>query len=104
MIVKFNNAYLQKIFENKPVSGKPKYSADIILKFKKTILKMQFVDNVRELRKFKGLNFEALKGDLKGYYSVRVDYHYRLILSVEEDGSVTVSQVLVIEDLTNHYE
>jgi toxin HigB-1 len=104
MIIRFNNPYLQKLYENKPVTGKPQFSADVILKFKKTVLKLQFADNIRELRKFKGLNFEALKGNWKGYYSVRVDYHYRLILSVEEDGSVTVTQVLVIEDLTNHYQ
>ena len=104
MIIRFNNPYLQKLYENKPVTGKPQFSSDVILKFKKTILKLQFADNIRELRKFKGLNFEALKGNWKGYYSVRVDYHYRLILSVEEDGSVIVTQVLVIEDLTNHYQ
>jgi plasmid maintenance system killer protein len=54
------------------------------------------------LRKFRGLNFEALKGDYKGYYSVRVDLQYRLILSVEKN-SIVVTDVLVIEDLTNHY-
>lgn len=104
MIIRFNNPYLQKLFEHKPVTGKPQYSADVIQKFKKTVLKLQFTDNIRELQKFKGLNFEALKGNWKGYYSVRVDYHYRLILSVEEDGSVTVTQVLIIEDLTKHYQ
>ena len=64
---------------------------------------LQNTENIRELRKFRGLNFEALKGDYKGYYSVRVDLHYRLILSVEK-GSVVITDVLIIEDLTNHYQ
>ncbi len=102
MIIQFNNAYLQKIFEGKQVTGKPKYSQDVILKYKKTVLMLQHTGSIKELRKFRGLNFEALKGDYKGYYSVRVDLQYRLILSVEKN-SIVVTDVLVIEDLTNHY-
>jgi toxin HigB-1 len=102
MIIEFNNAYLQKIFEGKQTTGKPKFSKDVIVKFKKTVLMLQNTESVNELRKFRGLNFEALKGDYKGYYSVRVDLQYRLILSVEK-GSVIITDVLIIEDLTNHY-
>lgn len=103
MFVEFNNTYLQKVYEGKPVSGKPKYSHDVIVKFKKTVLMLRSAESVKELRKFRGLNFEALKGDYKGFYSVRVDLHYRLILSVEHD-SIVVSDILIIEDLTNHYQ
>lgn len=103
MIIQFNNAYLQKIFEGKPTTGKPKYSQDVILKYKKTVLMLQNTESIKELRKFRGLNFEALRGDFKGYYSVRVDLQYRLILSVEKD-SVVITDVLIIEDLTNHYQ
>jgi toxin HigB-1 len=102
MIIEFNNAYLQKIFEGKQTTGKPKFSKDVIVKFKKTVLMLQNTESIIELRKFRGLNFEALKGDYKGYYSVRVDLQYRLILSVEK-GFVVITDVLIIEDLTNHY-
>jgi toxin HigB-1 len=103
MIIAFNNAYLQKLYEGKKIAGKPKYNQGVILKFKKTVLMLQNTESIKELRKFRGLNFEALKGDYKGYFSVRVDLHYRLILSVEKD-SVVVTDVLIIEDLTNHYQ
>jgi len=103
MIIQFNNAYLQKLFEGKQVSGKPKYSQDVIQKFKKTVLMLMNTGNIKELRNFRGLNFEALRGDFKGYYSVRVDLQYRLILSVEK-GSVVVTDILIIEDLSKHYQ
>jgi len=103
MIVEFNNAYLEKLFQGKQMAGKPRYSQDVVLKFKKTILMLQNTGSIKELRKFRGLNFEALKGNFKGYYSVRVDLHYRLILSVEH-ASVVITDVLIIEDLTNHYQ
>ena len=103
MIIQFNNAYLQKIFEGKQVVGKPKYSRDVILKFKKSVLMLMNTGSIKELRNFRGLNFEALRGDFKGYYSVRVDLQYRLILSVEK-GSIVVTDILVVEDLTKHYQ
>mgnify|MGYP001551276133 FL=1 len=76
MIVKFKNFYLQKLFESEDVSGKPKYDKAVIIKFKKTILKLQFANSITEIRQQKGLNFESLKGDLKGYSSERVYYNY----------------------------
>jgi proteic killer suppression protein len=104
MLISFNNPYLEKIFENKAVTGKPKYPADVIVKFKKTILKLQYAENIKEIKKFKGLNFEALKGEWKGYFSVRVDIQYRLLFRIEDDRSITVTGVIIIEALSKHYE
>jgi proteic killer suppression protein len=63
---------------------------------------LQNAESITEIRKFRGLNFEALKGNLKGKYSVRVDIKYRIILRVEKDR-ILVEDILIIEDLTNHY-
>jgi proteic killer suppression protein len=104
MLIQFKNAYLEKLFEGKAVPGKPRYSSDVIVKFKRTILKLQFIDSFSELSRHKGLNFESLKGDYKGYFSVRVDKGYRLILSVDKAGTVHVSEVLTVHDLNNHYQ
>jgi proteic killer suppression protein len=103
MLVRFNNYYLQKLFESTSVEKKPRYSADVVLKFKKTILMLQYAENIRELRKLKGLNFEALKGNLKGYHSVRVNKKYRLIVRIEE-VLITVTDIIIVEDLSNHYD
>lgn len=102
MRVRFNNDYLERLFIGLPVKGKPKLSSIVALKFKKTIVTLQNAEDTRQLKKIRGLNFEALKGDYQGYYSVRVDYSYRLILSIEQE-IVSVKEVLVIENLTNHY-
>jgi proteic killer suppression protein len=104
MVIRFNNPYLQRLFENKPLLGKPHFPNDVIQKYKKTVLMLQYAGNIRELRKFKGLNFEALKGERKGSHSVRVDRKYRLIIKVEEEKIVEITEVLIIEDLTNHYD
>jgi toxin HigB-1 len=104
MVLQFNNVYLEKLFEGRPVSGKPRYGNEVIMKFKKTILKLQYANNLKDIKVQKGLNFEALKGDLKGYFSVRVDYSYRLILTVDKDEIIKISDILTVHDLTNHYQ
>lgn len=104
MLIKFRTSYLEKLFEGKPVPGKPKYSGAVISKFREAVLMLKFADSIRELKKFKGLNFEALKGDFKGLYSVRVNVLYQLIRSIEKDKSVVVSEILIIEDLSKQYE
>jgi proteic killer suppression protein len=104
MILRFKNAYLEKLFEGKPVSGKPRFSNEVIVKFKRAVLKLKYADSIREIKAQKGLNFEALKGDLKGHHSVRVDYSYRLILTIDNDESIRITEILTIHDLTNHYQ
>ena len=104
MIVKFKNLYLQKIFEGSEISGKPKYENIVITKFKKTVLKLALAENIKEIKLQKGLNFEGLKGDRKGYFSVRVDSKYRLIFTVEKDGKIEIKEIIMIHELSNHYK
>lgn len=104
MIVQFKKLYLQKLFEGDDAPGKPKYEKAVIIKFKKTILQLQFAENIKEIKTQKGLNFEGLKGDLKGYFSVRVDYRYRLILTLDKDDKIEITEIIMIHDCTNHYQ
>jgi toxin HigB-1 len=103
MIVRFNNDYLEALFQDIDIPGKPVFNVEVVKKFKKTILLLSLVDNVAVLRQFNGLNFELLKGDYSGFCSVRVDKKYRLILSFEGE-EVLKAEALIVEDLTNHYK
>lgn len=103
MTVKFSNEYLEKVFLNNPVKGKPVYSSEVIIQFKKTILKIRNAESTIELRQQKGLHFEALKGNKKGLYSVRVNKQYRIEFKIENDV-ITLVEIILIEDLSNHYE
>lgn len=100
MIVQFNNDYLEKLFTGGPIKGKPKYSEVVITKFKKCVLILKNVENSVELSKFRGLNFEALKGDKSGLYSLRVDEGYRLEFRIMKD----IIEIVEIEELSNHYK
>ena len=103
MQVKFNNSYLRKLYSNEQLKGKPVYNAEVVIQFKKTVLKIEQADNTAQLKQFRSLNFEALKGDKKGLYSVRVNKQYRLEFEIEND-TVTLSEIILIEYLSKHYE
>ena len=103
MIVQFKKLYLQKLFEDNDVSGKPKYEKAVITKFKKTILMLQYAENIQEIKTQKGLNFEGLKSNTKDYFSVRIDYEYRLILTLNKEYKIEINEIIMIHDMTNHY-
>ncbi len=103
MVIKFNSEYLELLAIGGKVKGKPRYDAEVILKYRKTLKKLEVMPNTAGLRQLRSLNFEALKGDLVGLYSVRVDYRYRLLFTIEKD-LVTITEIIVIEDLNNHYQ
>ena len=102
MTIKIEKRELYEIYQNLE-KGKSKYSKEVKKAFVKTVKMLKNADNLAQIREFKGLNFEALKGDFKGKYSVRVDIKYRIILRKEKD-KILIEDILIIEDLTNHYQ
>ena len=103
MIIKIENDYLENLYQGKSQKGKPKFSHEVEIKFVKTVDRLKFSDSLRDIKAQRSLNFEALKGDMRGKYSVRVDKKYRLILWIEK-SEVILEDIIVIEDLTNHYK
>ena len=63
------------------------------------------VDSLDELRQFKSLNFEPLKGDRSREYSIRLNLQYRLIFSVlmEKNGDYVI-EALLINEISKHYQ
>jgi toxin HigB-1 len=103
MIVRFNNYYLETLYQGEQ-KGKPRFNEDVVIKFKKTINILKNAESSNELRLFRSLNFEQLKGG-KGskYYSVRVDIQYHLIFELIVD-QILLSEIVSIEELSNHYK
>lgn len=103
MLIKFINAYLENLYIGKPVKVKPIYNKEVVIQFKKTVLRIEQAENSNQLKQFRSLNFEALKGNKKGTYSVRVNKQYRLEFSLENDN-ITLVEIVLIEKLSKHYE
>lgn len=103
MEIRFTNAYLENLYAGKALKGKPIYSKEIIIQFKKTILRIEQADNSTQLKQFRSLHFEALKGNKRGLYSVRVNKQYRLEFKLENE-KITLIEIVLIEELSKHYE
>ncbi|MBC8032989.1 MAG: HigA family addiction module antidote protein [Chitinophagaceae bacterium] len=102
MDVRFKNIYLENLYKGVKVSGKPKYNKEIVEAFKKKVDMMTQLSDLNEMRLVGGLNFEALKGDKQGLYSVRINDKYRLEFSIEQDALIML-KIIYIEELSNHY-
>lgn len=102
MIIRFKNIYLEALATDN-IKGKPRYNTDVVNKFKKTLKTLEFMPTTKSLWKLNSLGFEALTGDRKGYFSVRIDFHYRLIVEIEE-ATQTIAEIIIINELTNHYQ
>ena len=103
MTVKFKDDYLKNLYADQPVKGKPLYNKEVVKKFQDRILLMEQVRSTKQLRELKSLHFEALLGNKKGLFSVRINRQYRLEFKIEND-SILLEEIILIEELSKHYE
>lgn len=103
MKIYFNNKYLEELAQSMP-KGKMRYSLEVITMYRKKLVILGNVRNSSELRMFKSLHFERLTGDKLGLYSIRVNEKYRLEFSLDKKGDMVIEEIVIIEDLSNHYK
>lgn len=69
----FKNKKLEKVYTDEMVAHKLSYPPEIITQFFAILDIFASVDNENELRKFKGLRLEKLRGKRSHQYSVRLN-------------------------------
>ena len=107
MKVKFKTKELEDFYATPldDIKGKLPVQKEIIRQFKRKIQILVNIDSLAELKKFKSLHFEALKGNREGEYSVRLNKQYRLIFTIEgEKNDVPGIEVVIINGISKHYE
>lgn len=103
MIVYFDTSELQELYEIslEDMKGKRKYPTEVIRQYKKRVQLLISLTHLEQLRPFRGLNFEFLKGDRKGQCSLRLNDQYRLIITQMEEDAV---KVVLVNEISKHYE
>jgi proteic killer suppression protein len=103
MRVDFKTEYLAYLYSTPldEIKGKHAFPKDIIKQYKKKIQILVNINTLAQLKQFKGLNFEFLKGDRKGECSIRLNNQYRLIFEQKSDKEITV---ILVNELSKHYE
>lgn len=107
MKVKFKSGELEYFYLTplNEIKGKLPFQKDIIKQFKKKVQILISIDSLNELDLFKSLNFEELKGDREGYYSIRLNKQYRLIFIFDKEiEEQLICEIIQITEISKHYE
>lgn len=106
MNISFNNQLLEDLYTGNKITGREFRSNPALVKqYIKTVNKLRSVEKVAQLFQFHGLNYEKLKGNLKGFSSVRINQQYRLIFEEVSDDQEPFEIILFkLEEISKHYE
>jgi proteic killer suppression protein len=105
MNITFEKEYLRELYETgKTTDKKHRFQPEIIKAYTKCIYRMQEAITPEALYRYQSLNFEALQGDKKGLYSVRVNLQYRIEFEIQAENEDIVITVCNIIELSNHYK
>ena len=103
MIVEFKAEYLTGLYETPldEIKGKQPFGREIIKQYKKKVQLLVSLTKIEQLRQFRGLNFEYLKGDRKDECSIRLNDQYRLIFEIKNKHEI---EIILINEISKHYE
>ena len=102
MVIEYEKDYLEELYNNgKCTNKKYRFQKPIVAKYQKRIDTLMAATRIEDLFVFNSLNFEALDN---GYYSIRIDYHYRLEFQIRQEGPEPVVTICTVTDITNHYQ
>ena len=102
MVIEYEKDYLEELYNNGTCTNKKyRFQKPVVTKYQKRIDPLMAATRIEDLFVFNSLNFEALDN---GYYSIRIDYHYRLEFQIRQEGPEPVVTICTVTDITNHYQ
>lgn len=83
VITSFGDKATENLFHGQTSKETRKYPKDIIKATLRKLDMLNGVQDLKDLRSSPGNHLEALRGDLKGFFSVRVNNQWRIIFKWE---------------------
>lgn len=105
MKIEYDKEYLRELhLTGQCKSKKYRFPPQVVANYIKRVDTLENIDAVEDLYPFKSLGFEALSGDKKGTYSIRINDQYRLefTLHVESEPEPMI-RICLLLDISNHY-
>ena len=87
MIVSFADRATEDLYHGRPTSRARRFPNDIV---NLVLVKLDMLNGaaaVQDLKAPPGNRLEALKGDLKGFHSIRVNDQWRIVFRWENNGA-----------------
>ena len=91
MIVSFGDRATEDLYHNRPTSRARRFPQDVVGLALVQLDMLNGAAAVLDLRSPPGNRLEALKGDLKGFHSIRVNDQWRLVFRWEGNNALDVS-------------
>ena len=91
MIVSFGNQLAEDIFEDRVTKSTRKLPPELYRVARRKLLYLHDADVLTDLKVPPGNRLEALKGKLKGFYSIRINDQWRVIFKWQGNSSFEVS-------------
>ena len=105
MIVECEEEYLRDLYTKGECSDKKhRYRIDIIKRYKRGIDYLKWASRKEDLFRINSLNFEALKGNKVGRFSIKVNDQYRIEFTMRETDEEPILTICNIVELSNHYD
>ncbi len=102
MVIEYEKDYLEELYnDGKCTNKKYRFQKQVVTKYQKRIDTLMAATRIEDLFVFNSLNFEALDNS---FFSIRIDYHYRLEFKVRQEGSEPIVTICTVTDITNHYQ
>lgn len=105
MIVTFKEQYLEDLYKLGVAKDKKhRYQPNVIRGYQKGIKFLINAKRPENLKTINSLNFESLKGDKKGIFSIRANGQYRIEFTINENMDESILTICNVVDLSNHYK
>ncbi len=105
MIVEFGEEYLRDLYTKGECNDKKlRYRIDIIKRYKRGVDYLKWASRKEDLFRINSLNFEALKGNKVGRFSIKVNDQYRKEYTLRETTEEPILTICNIVELSNHYD
>lgn len=79
MIKSFGNKIAEDLYNDKRTKALSKFPSELLRVARRKILYIHDADQLIDLKVPPGNRLEALKGDLKGYHSIRINNQWRVV-------------------------
>lgn len=106
MKVEFEKEYLRELYETgKTTKKKYRFQPQVVNGYLKCVRVLQTAVRMEDLFLIKSLNYKKLKGEKKGFSSLRINNQFRLeFREIQNPNNMTEIEVCSLVEITNHYE
>lgn len=106
MKVEFEKEYLRELYDTgKTTDKKHRFQPQVVNGYLKCVKYLIKAARMEDLYLINSLNYERLKGDKKGFSSVRINDRYRLeFREAVNPNNILEIGICSLVDITNHYK